>query len=81
MHTTIRLQRKTQCRETKYRQNQVGSPFTRNNKNSSLGLNYCSSVGWASSGKLKSHWYDSRSGHMPGLQARSLEGDMQKETD
>ena len=30
------------------------------------------SVGWASSHKLKDHQWDSPSGHMPGLKARSL---------
>ena len=31
----------------------------------------CGSVGWTSSCKVKGHWLNSRSGHMPGLQVRS----------
>ena len=33
---------------------------------------WCSSVGWVLSCKLKGHQLDSQSGHMHGLQARSL---------
>ena len=33
--------------------------------------NWCGSVGWALSSKLKGHQFDSQSGHMPGLPARS----------
>ena len=32
------------------------------------------SVGWASFHKVKGHWSDSWSGHVPGLQVQSLDG-------
>ena len=35
---------------------------------------WCGSVGWASSCKAEGHQFDSRSGHMPGLQVQSLGG-------
>ena len=38
------------------------------------GPGHCSSVGWALSHKVKGHRFDSRSGHMPGLQVQSLFG-------
>ena len=41
---------------------------------------WCGSVGWSSSHKLKGCWFDSQSGHMPGLQARSLVGGVQEAT-
>ena len=31
---------------------------------------WCGSVGWASTYKLKGHWFKSRSGHKPGFPAR-----------
>ena len=37
--------------------------------------------GWVSSHKAEDHWFDSQSGHMPGLQARSLLGGMQEGAD
>ena len=38
------------------------------------------SIGWVSSHKPKGHWFDFHSGHMPGLQARSLVGGVQEAT-
>ena len=32
----------------------------------------CDAVGWASSCKVKGHWFKSQSGHMPGLWVRAL---------
>ena len=37
-------------------------------------LDLCGSVGWAPSHKLKGHWLDSQSGHMPRLQVQSPVG-------
>ena len=39
---------------------------------------WCGSVGWASSLKPKGHQFNSQSGHMSGLQARSLVGGVQE---
>ena len=39
-----------------------------------LGPGWCGSVDWVLACKPKGHWFDSQSGHMPGLQARSLVG-------
>ena len=33
---------------------------------------WCGSLGWPSSLKPRGHWFDSQSGHMPGLWARFL---------
>ena len=41
---------------------------------------WCGSVGWASSHRPKGQWFDSRSGHMPGLWARSPVGSTQEAT-
>ena len=41
---------------------------------------WCGSVGWALACKPKGHWFDSQSGHMPGLQARSPVGGTQEAT-
>ena len=35
---------------------------------------WCSSVGWALACEPKGHWFDSPSGHKPGLRARSAVG-------
>ena len=37
---------------------------------------WCGLVDWVSSSEPKVHRFDSRSGHMPGLQARSPVGDV-----
>ena len=37
---------------------------------------WCGSLGWASSPRMKIYQFNSRSGHVPGLQARSPNGDM-----
>ena len=38
-------------------------------------------LSWLSASlQTKGHWFNSRSGHMPGLRARSLAGDMQEAT-
>ena len=50
-------------------------------KNLEICSDWCGSVGWASSGKLKSHWFDSWSGHMPGLLTRSPAGGVQEAAD
>ena len=42
-------------------------------------LYWCGSVGWASCCKLKCYRFNSWSGYMPGLWARSLVGGMKKE--
>ena len=39
----------------------------------------CGSVGWALSHELKGCWFDSQSGHMPGLWTRSLVGGVREE--
>ena len=36
------------------------------------GSDWCGSVGWVSSSKTKGRWFNSWSGHMPGLQVQSL---------
>ena len=41
----------------------------------------CGSVGWSIILQTKSHWFDSQSGHMPGLWARSPVGGMQEAND
>ena len=41
---------------------------------------WCSSMDWAWACEPKGHWFDSQSGHMPGLQARSPIGGMQEAT-
>ena len=38
-------------------------------------------VDWATACEPKGHWFDSQSGHMPGLWARALFGDMWEATD
>ena len=40
----------------------------------------CGSVGWASSHMVKGHQFDAQSGHMPGLESRSLVGGVQEST-
>ena len=49
-------------------------PQKKTNQKNCLCPDWCGSVGWASAHKPKGHWYDSRSGHMPGLWARSPVG-------
>ena len=49
-------------------------------KNCWSGPDYCSSVGWATTCKTKDDQFNSRSGHMPGLRARSLFGGVQEAT-
>ena len=41
---------------------------------------WCGSVDWAPACKPKGYWFDSQSGHMPGLQARSPVGGMREAT-
>ena len=41
--------------------------------------NWCGSVGWALSCKLKGYWFNSQSGHMPGFEARSWLGACERE--
>ena len=41
----------------------------------------CGSVGWALPHKPKDRWFNSQSGHTPGLWARSLVGGVWEETD
>ena len=41
---------------------------------------WCGSVDWAPACKLKGHQFDSQSGHMPGLRARSPVGGLQEAT-
>ena len=41
---------------------------------------WCGSVGWALNHKLKVPWFDSQSGHMPGLWARYPVGGAQEAT-
>ena len=36
-----------------------------------LSTDQCGSVDWASFCKVKGHWFDSQSGHTPGLQVQS----------
>ena len=43
-------------------------------KKQGVSLDLCGSVGWVLSHKLKGLWSDSRSGHMPGLWAKSPGG-------
>ena len=50
-----------------------------NNKKHFSGPGWCGSVDWARC-KPKGHWFNSRSGHMPGLQARSPVGGMWEAT-
>ena len=49
-----------------------------NNNTSSPG--WCGSVDWAAACELKGHRFDSQSGHMPGLWARSPVGDAREST-
>ena len=42
------------------------------NQNSFSRPGWCGSVDWALACELKGHWFDSGSGHMPGLQVGSL---------
>ena len=63
-----------------------GSIYTRENINFILlkikrGPGGCSSVDWVPACKPKGHQFDSQSGHMPGLLARSPAGDMWEVTD
>ena len=44
------------------------------------GCDWCGSVVWVLSHRLKDHWFNSWSGYMPGLQARSLVGCVQEAT-
>ena len=46
---------------------------TQTNKNKD-GPDWCDSVGWVASCKVKSCWFNSRSGHTPGLWVWSLVG-------
>ena len=39
---------------------------------------WCGLVGWASSCKLKVHWFDSQRGHMSGLHIQSPDGGVQE---
>ena len=41
-------------------------------------LGWCGSVDWVLACEPKGHWFDSQSGHMPGLRARSLVGGTQE---
>ena len=41
---------------------------------------WCGAVGWMPACELKGHWFDSQSGHMPGLQARSPVGGAREAT-
>ena len=41
---------------------------------------WCGSVAWVLACEPKGHWFDSQSGHMPGLQARSPVGGTQQAT-
>ena len=41
---------------------------------------WCGSVDWALACKPKGHWFNSQSGHMPGLQARSPVGGVREAT-
>ena len=41
---------------------------------------WCSSGDWVLAWEPKGHWFNSQSGHMPGMQARSSVGDIQKAT-
>ena len=45
------------------------------------GPDWYGSVGWGLSHKPKVHWFDSQSGHRPGLWARSLVGGVGEATD
>ena len=49
-------------------------------KNCVNGPSWCSSVDWAQACERKGCWFNSQSGHMPGLQARSPVGGMQEAT-
>ena len=40
---------------------------------------WCGSMDWVPACKLKGHWFDFQSGHMPGLQARSPLGGMHEQ--
>ena len=42
---------------------------------------WCGSVDWAPAREQKGHWFDSQSGHVPGLQAGSLVGGVWEATD
>ena len=46
----------------------------------SMGPAWCGSVGWVSSWEPKGRWFNSWSGHMPGLWARSLAGGVREAT-
>ena len=46
----------------------------------SLNPGWCGSVGWVLACEPKDHWFSSWPGHMPGLQAKSLVGGVQKAT-
>ena len=78
LKTRLCLEKRSVKRSLKW--GHIGGPSAKVPLREEESPDWCGSVGWASSHKLKGHQFNSPSGHMPELQARSQVGDVQKAT-